>query len=47
MLLNLPLNPDLFKTTHWARKYGLKLEVALKWRDIYVENISGVTDGQS
>ncbi len=22
-----------------ARKYGLKLKVVLKWRDIYVENI--------
>ncbi len=27
------------KTTPSARKYGLKLEVVLKWRDIYIENI--------
>ena len=29
-----------FKTTHSARKYGLKLEVVLKWKDIYIENIT-------
>ena len=25
-------------------KYGLKLEVVLKWRDINTKNMSGVTD---
>ncbi len=28
-----------FKTTHWARKCGLKLKVVLKWRNIYIESI--------
>ncbi len=33
-----------FKTAHSARKkYGLKLEVVLKWRDIYIENIRVVS----
>ncbi len=27
-----------FKTTHSARQYSLKLDVVLKWRDIYIEN---------
>ena len=35
------------KTVNSARKYDLILEVVLKWRDIYTENVSGVTDGQS
>ena len=28
-------------------KYGLKLEVVLKWEDIYIGNISVVSDGKS
>ncbi len=30
LLLRPPLQPD---------KYGLKLEVVLKWRDVYTENV--------
>ncbi len=38
-----------FKTTHSANKYGLKLKVVLKCRDIYIENASQncVSDGMS
>ncbi len=32
-----------FKTTPSARKYGLKLEVVLKWRDINTQNIRAMS----
>ncbi len=36
-----------FKSLVQPDKYGLKLEVVLKWRVIYVENIRVVSDGWS
>ncbi len=31
--------PCILRPPLQAKQYGLKLEVVLKWRDIYIENI--------
>ncbi len=39
--------PCILRPPVQEEKYGLKLEVVLKWKDIYIENITVVLlDGQ-
>ncbi len=39
--------PHILRPHIQPEKDCLKLKVVLNWRDIYTENMRGVTDGQS